>query len=151
MRKYLLAIVAIAALAFATTTNLAGEKKEAKAKCPVSGKDINKDASVEFNGGLVYFCCNNCPKAFEKDTLKYTGKANLQLVVTGQAKEVKCPFTGKDLNPETKISVAGVNVCFCCNNCKGKAEKAEGQMQIDLIFGDSKKFKKAFEIKKAEK
>jgi YHS domain-containing protein len=151
MKKYILAVVAVAALLFATTTgNLAGEKKEGKAKCPVSGKKIDKDNSVEFNGGKVYFCCDKCPKVFEKETKKFAAKANLQLVATGQAKEVKCPFTLKDLNPDTKITVAGVDVCFCCNMCMGKVVDAKEADQINMVFSN-KNFTKAFEVKKAEK
>jgi len=147
MTKYLLSFAAVAAFFMTTNSiNRAGEKKEFKAKCPVSGKDAKETSSVEHNGGKVYFCCDNCPKAFEKDTAKFAAKANHQLVATGQAKEVKCPFTGKDLNPDTKIDVSGVDVCFCCNNCMGKAEKAKGAAQIILIFEDGK-FKKGFEVK----
>jgi len=147
MTKYLLSFAAVAAFFLASSAvNNAGEKKEFKAKCPVSGKDAKETSSVEFNGGKVYFCCDNCPKAFEKDSAKFAAKANHQLAATGQAKEVKCPFTGKELNPDTKISVAGVDVCFCCNNCMGKAEKAKGVEQIQMIFGNTT-FKKGFEVK----
>jgi hypothetical protein len=65
------------------------------------------------------------------------------------AKQVKCPITGKDLNPATVIDVGGVKVAFCCNNCKGKVSKAEGDEQLNLVFGDDA-FKKGFEVKKAE-
>lgn len=42
--------------------------------CPVSGKPINPEASVEHDGKKVYFCCEGCPKAFEADPAKYTAK-----------------------------------------------------------------------------
>src|SRR5262249_28554091 len=121
MTRYLLAVVAIAALFVGTSAiNRADDKKEIKAKCPVSGKDAKETSSVEYKGAKVYFCCDNCPKKFEQDTKKFAAKANHQLVATGQAKQVKCPLQGKELNADTKITVAGVDVCFCCQMCQGK-------------------------------
>jgi hypothetical protein len=144
--KYLVALATVTALALALPTyNQAQEKKDIK--CPVAGKAINKDAFLMHNGGKVYFCCMNCPKAFEKDTAKFAAKANHQLLATGQAKEILCPFTGRELNPDTKIAVQGVAVCFCCNMCKGKAEGADAPRQIEMIFNDTA-FKKGFEVKK---
>lgn len=124
----------------------AEDKKDplAAAKCPVSGKDVKADKTVDYKGGKVYFCCENCPKAF--DAAKHGAKANHQLVVTGQAKQEKCPFTGGKLNPETKITVKGAAVCFCCNMCKGKAEKADDQ--VALIFSDAAFEKGGFKVSK---
>lgn len=42
--------------------------------CPVSGKAINVAKSVEFKGQKVYFCCDGCPKAFEKEPAKFEAK-----------------------------------------------------------------------------
>ena len=65
------------------------------AKCPVTGKAVKADDWVAFENGKVYFCCENCPAAFKKDSAKYAAKAHLQMVQTGQLKEVACPLTGK--------------------------------------------------------
>jgi YHS domain-containing protein len=127
----------------------AGEADGAKAVCPVSGKDIKKEHAVAYKGAEVYFCCPNCPKAFTANTAKFAAKANTQLVATGQAKEVKCPLTGRALNPATEVEVNGVKVAFCCNNCKGKVTKAAAAEQLELVFSD-KAFAKGFEVKKAE-
>jgi YHS domain-containing protein len=43
-------------------------------KCPVSGKDIDPEHVVEYKGEKVYFCCPNCPKAFEADPEKFLSK-----------------------------------------------------------------------------
>ena len=40
-----------------------------------------------------------------------------------------------------EFKVAGVKVSFCCNNCKGKAEKMTGNDQLVALIGD-KAFKK---------
>lgn len=112
-------------------------------KCPVSGKAVNPKATVEYNGGKVYFCCNNCPKAFKADTAKYAAKANHQLVQTKQLTQVACPITGKPTKAETAIEVGGVSVAFCCNNCKGKVNAATGDEQLELVFGENNKGFKA--------
>jgi hypothetical protein len=125
-------------------------KKEAELKCPVSGAKASKDHAVDHNGGKVYLCCDKCPKAFAADTAKFAAKANEQLVLSGQATQIKCPLTGGKLNPEAKLTVAGVEVKFCCNNCKGKAAAAKGDEQLALVLSDAA-FKKGFEIKKEEK
>ena len=69
-----------------------------KIKCVVSGKAINPDATAEYKGGHVYFCCEGCPGAFAKDTKKFAAKANHQLVATHQAKQIGCPMSGKEID-----------------------------------------------------
>ena len=46
----------------------------AQTKCPISGKPINAAQSVDYKGQKVFFCCDGCPAAFEKDPSKYTAK-----------------------------------------------------------------------------
>ena len=142
-RRSVAALVAVAVLASGLYAADAIDLKDIK--CVVAGsKPAKADNSVDYKEGKVYFCCQNCPKAFAKDTAKFAASANKQLVATKQYKEVKCPLSGQDLNPETAIEVAGVKVCFCCNNCKGKVEKAKGDEQLNLVFSDEA-FKKGFE------
>ena len=117
-------------------------------KCPISGKDVKEEHAVDFGGGKVYLCCGGCPDAFKKDTAKFTAKGNHQLLATGQAKQAKCPLSGGDLNKETEISIAGAKVQFCCNNCKGKAEKAQGDEQVNLVVGADAGKKGGFKVGK---
>ena len=144
--RFALAALLVAAVAVVGSLRAADAEKDPlkDAKCPVSGKAINKDAAVEFNGGKVYFCCENCPKAFKGDTAKFTSKANHQLVQTGQLVQTACPLSGKDVNPDASLEIEGVKVGFCCNNCKGKVDKADKDEKLKLAFGDtSKSFKPA--------
>jgi len=159
MSKHLVSVASIAvALMFACAAMSAEEKKEGGKKnkyelsCPVSGKAATKDHAAKYKEGEVYFCCDNCPKAFEKDTAKFAAKANAQLVGTRQYREVKCPLTGKPLNKETVVDVAGTKVSFCCNGCKGKVESAEGDKKLELVFSEAA-FEKGFKPvkKKGEK
>lgn len=138
-------IAAVAALAMVGTTFAFYDVKDAK--CPVSGAPVKEASFLAFNDAKVYFCCNNCPKAFEKDTAKYTAKANHQIILTGQATQVACPFSGGELDDDATVEIKGVTVKFCCENCQGKAKKAEGDEQINLVFGE-KAFEKGFKVKK---
>ncbi len=99
-----------------------------KAKCPVSGKDAKATSTADFQGGKVQFCCDNCPKAFKADEKKFAAKAALQMLGTGQLKQVGCPISGKPCNPEQSVSIDGVKVGFCCANCKGAVEKADDKV-----------------------
>ena len=130
-------------------TGIAADEKKAYLKCPVSCAAAKTDHALDYNGGKVYFCCENCPKAFSKDTAKFEAKANHQLFQTAQLKQVACQLTGKDINPDVNVEVASVKVGLCCNGCKGKVAKATGDEQIALVFKDtSKGFKPAKEEKK---
>ena len=70
------------------------------------------------------------------------------MAATGQAKLTKCVFTKRKLNTATVITVKGVKICFCCNNCKGKAVKAKDK--IALLFND-KQFANGYTIPKKKK
>ncbi len=137
-RLFLSALVVAALIA---VHSLRAEDKEPgkDVKCPVSGKAINPASFVEFNGGKVYLCCDGCPAAFKKDTAKYAAKANHQMAQTGQIVEKACPLSGKALNPETGLDIAGVTVKFCCNNCKGAVAKMTPDEQIAKVFTDVSK------------
>jgi YHS domain-containing protein len=139
-------IAMAAVVALFTTAVIADDPSLEGVKCVVNAKAPAKATNaVDYKGGKVYFCCQNCPKAFEKDTAKFAASANHQLVATGQAKQVKCPFSGGPAKEATAIDVNGVKVAFCCENCQGKAK--ESSEQVELIFND-KAFEKGFEVTK---
>jgi YHS domain-containing protein len=146
-------LIALAAVALVATASFAfaAAKKPADCACPISGQPAKADKSAEFDGGTVYFCCGNCQAAFKKDSSKHAAKAHLQMVATGELVQTGCPFSGRDVNASTVIAIGDAEVGFCCNNCKGKAEKAEGDDQVALVFGDiSKGFKTPAELEKAK-
>ncbi|HEX8913202.1 MAG TPA: hypothetical protein VF796_12655, partial [Humisphaera sp.] len=43
-------------------------------KCPVSGKDVDPTKTLVYEGKTIGFCCDMCPKQFEKDPKKFVGK-----------------------------------------------------------------------------
>lgn len=151
MSKSLL-VVALAAIVSLSFVDSRADDAETKLKpvCPVSGKACVKEHSLPYKETAeVYFCCPNCPGAFKADMKKFASKANLQLVATEQAKQVKCPLSGKGLDESKKTKVAGLEVQFCCANCLGAVTKAEGDEKLNLVLSDEA-FKKGFELKKAK-
>lgn len=140
------ALVAVMGLG-ATITMAEKEVSMEGVKClMVAKKDANAEKASKWKDGKVYFCCDGCLGKFEKldekGKEKLAAKANHQLVATKQYKQEVCPMSGGKLNDSTAIEVAGVKVAFCCNNCKGKAEKMEGDEQVAALFGEEA-FKKA--------
>jgi transcription elongation factor Elf1 len=112
--------VVIASLCFCLSAQAADELK-----CPVSGKPASKDHAAKYKDGQVFFCCDNCPKAFEENTKKFATKANMQLVESGQYKQTKCPLSGEAVDASTAVKVGDLSVSFCCDKCKAKFEAAK--------------------------
>ena len=138
MKTGFLATVVVG-LSVALVSMLGAAEKKIDCKCPVSAPPAKEASAVAYKGANVYFCCNNCPKKFAADTAKFASKANAQLLQTGQAVQVACPLSGKACNPDKTTEVAGVTVAFCCDGCKGKAEKADDALA--MLFGN---FDKAY-------
>ncbi len=115
-------------------------------KCLVMGEKANASAehAIAWREGMVYVCCEDCLAAFEKDPQAYATEANHQLVVTGQYEQKHCPFSGGELAEGSTLAVAGVEVGFCCEDCKNKvAAETETGAQAALVFGNEA-FEKAF-------
>lgn len=143
MKSLCLSLGLLAAFALSA---VAADPKLDGVKCLLNPKAGAKAAhAVDYKGGKVFFCCPNCPKSFSADSAKFATKANLQLVATGQAKQTACPISGQPVDDAHKLTVGGVEVGFCCPNCKGKAEKASPEEAAELVFGD-KPFEKAFKV-----
>ena len=134
----------------AGVTVWASEVKLDGIKCIVAPRAASAEKSAEYKDGNVYFCCGNCAGKFAEAPEKFTTKANMQLVATHQYEQKACPFSGGDLNPDTKIKVGDAEVSFCCKNCKGKVEAADEAEQLTMVFSD-KAFEKAGYVKVADK
>ncbi len=143
IRSILLCASSVALLAL--TVYAADEIKLEGVKCVVAPKNAAKAGTgVDYKGGQVFFCCMNCPKKFDAE--KNAVAANHQLVATKQAKQEKCPLTGKALNAEQKVTVNGAEVTFCCPNCKGKVEKASSEDQVKMLFSNEAFEKAGFKV-----
>jgi YHS domain-containing protein len=106
--------------------------------CPVTGHPIHPGAHAPWQGGTVYFCSQQCEAKFKENPGKYAVRANFQLAMSGQARQIACPFTGKPLNPSiATVAVGGLNVGFCCRACQQTAARADEETRLDLIFGNA--------------
>ncbi|MFO0817444.1 MAG: hypothetical protein U1A77_05855 [Pirellulales bacterium] len=135
--------VALAVSAFAADLKLDG------VKCLVAGSQPAKAANAsDYKGGKVFFCCGNCKKKFDDAPAALSVKANHQLVLTGQAKQAKCPLSGGPCKEDKVVEVGGAKVFFCCDNCKGKVASAKGDEQAALVFSDAAFEKGGFKVAK---
>lgn len=90
--------------------------KRVQVACPVSGKPVSKDASVDHHGTKIWFCCKDCIAPFEKDPAKYADK-----MVSCFTLQRKCPVGNEDINPASFVTLKdGHKVYFCCDKCKAK-------------------------------
>lgn len=128
----------LAAKGFSAAEEESGDKKF-ECTCPVSGKPAIESSFIEQkDGSKVYFCCENCPKAFKANPKKFDLKVHRQLLETGQIVQVACPFTGKPVNEEATAEVGQADVAFCCKNCLGKFEKAaDDDAKLKLVFSNA--------------
>ena len=136
----------IAAVAIVVTANLVADEDKLDLDgitCPVSNKAVNEEVTADYLAGHIYLCCPGCVGPFEKDSAKFSTKANMQLAATKQVKQVGCPISGRDVDNAVTSEVGGVTVGYCCKGCQGKVKKAEGDDQLALVFSN-KAFKKGF-------
>jgi YHS domain-containing protein len=110
--------------------------KEFAATCPVSNKPAIESSVIERKDGTkIYFCCENCPKAFKADPKKFRMQVNRQLLETGQLVQVACPITGKPENEEVSVEMGEAKVGLCCKNCLAKVNDASDEEKLKLVFG----------------
>lgn len=121
--------------------------RDSKTCCPSGycpGK-VHKRLSVKHNGGTVMFCCRKCKAKYMKSPKKFATNANFQLVLTRQAKQIKCPMSGNDCDKSVSLKIANVKVFFSCKNCRAKVAALKGNAQLEAVFGQAT-FGKAFRV-----
>lgn len=115
--------------------------EDVKATCPMTGAPAKMSKSTSFGAGKVYFCCDNCLKKF----VGMKAKFNHQMFMTQQVKQTSCPMSGKPVKEGTEVAIAGAKVGFCCNNCKGAAEKMASDKEAAVVaLFSGKKFTTGF-------
>jgi len=55
-------------------TAAAAYQSPEQTECPITGGPINKDIFTVYKDKKVYFCCEGCKRAFEKNPAKYIDK-----------------------------------------------------------------------------
>jgi YHS domain-containing protein len=147
LRGLVLAILGGVLLATAWSAAPGAPDEKPAVTCPVAGRPINEATSADYREAKVYFCCKGCLAKFQADTDKFATKANHQLVLTKQAKQTACPISGRATRADETLTVANVNVAFCCDGCPKKVTEAAEPQQLELVFG-SKGFDKGFAVGK---
>jgi YHS domain-containing protein len=130
-----LAVVLIASSGVLVADDAKSEKKEFAATCPVSGHPADEASVKTIEKDLkVYFCCDKCPGAFEKDPAKFDLQVRRQLLETGQMVQVGCPISGGPVNEKTLVEVGEAKAGFCCEKCLAKYEKASDDEKLAILF-----------------
>jgi YHS domain-containing protein len=91
-----LTIVPPPAAPAAKAVAVTGELKPGKPvnlKCPVSGKDVNPQFTLQVDGKTVGFCCNMCPDQFKKEPAKFA--ANIKADAPGAPAPTASAESGK--------------------------------------------------------
>ena len=106
-------------------------------KCVVDGNlQCNIQHAVEYGQGKVFFSSQAAAKRFQvgvvnklkagqKPQRSLLLKANHQLALTDQVKQQRCPVTGKPIEKEHRLLIAGVSVFFHDLAAKEKIQSAE--------------------------
>lgn len=105
--------------------------------CPVTGKAINKEVYVDYQGQRVYFCCPACPDKFRKDPEKYFAQFEKEGIELENIQKA-CPVSGEKLDDHGEPSVIhykGRTVKFCCPACE-KPFKAEPEKYLKQMPGE---------------
>ncbi|MGF1578939.1 MAG: hypothetical protein ACFCD0_06210 [Gemmataceae bacterium] len=121
--------------------------RDSKTCCPSAycPRKSRNNLSVKHNGGTILFCCPKCKGQYAKSPKKFETNANFQLVLTKQAKQIKCPMSGNDCDKSVSLKIANVTVFFSCTNCRAKVAALKGNAQIEAVFGPTT-FTKAFRV-----
>lgn len=87
--------------------------------CPVDGKPISKEQSIEKDGQKTYFCSEKCMTEYKADPAKFKGK--LMACYTYQT---RCPVTGEEIDPTASAELPdGNRVYYCCMACDPAVRK----------------------------
>ncbi|MCI0348098.1 MAG: YHS domain-containing protein, partial [Acidobacteriales bacterium] len=85
--------------------------------CPVTGRPVNKEVTVELENAKVNFCCKNCLAKYEKADDEGKLKIVFANLEKGFTRQVMCPVSGKPINPGASVEYEGKKVYFCCPGC----------------------------------
>jgi YHS domain-containing protein len=135
--SWFLGLVAFFATFASVSIALEDKVDVSKLKCLMNPDSAAKeDKTSDWKDGKVYFCCGNCLKKFDANKKDFAAKANHQLIASKQVEQKACPFSGGAVNKDTAIEFKGASIAFCCNNCKGKAEKMSDDDKVKDLFGE---------------
>jgi len=130
-------VLALAGLSYSAEQKAAKPEVKPQTACPVSGKPINKDVFVDYQGQRIYFCCPACPAEFRKDPEKYFAKFEKEGIELENVQK-SCPVSGETLGEHGEPAVIhykGRTVKFCCPACE-RTFRAEPEKYLDQMPGE---------------
>ena len=80
------ALAAVLLLALPSTST-ADDGPKKTLLCPVDGQPAQESFVAEHRGAKVFFCSEHCAEEFAKGPAAFSIKANLQLALSGQARQ----------------------------------------------------------------
>jgi YHS domain-containing protein len=132
LQTALLFLPALAALPLLNLARPIAADEPQKAKCLVTGKEIEitaKTPRVYIQGKPSYFCCENCPKTFQKTPEKFVKPSG------------NCPIFGTQLTtlkPELRLVINNGLWYVCCPGCVDGVAKQPSKLKeplIDVVSG----------------
>jgi YHS domain-containing protein len=143
MYKNLVAGLAAAVVALGVAVALSADGPSAKPQttCPVSGKPIDRDIHVDYQGQRIYFCCAKCPAEFRKDPEKYFAAFEKEGVGLENI-QTTCPVSGEklgeaDMGKPVSLQYKGRTVLFCCTMCVKKFQ-ADPAKYLAVLPGEQR-------------
>lgn len=116
----------------ATELNLAGVKCLMK-----PAEDVSADYAIEFNGGSLFLCCQQCRNEFDRTVPEQVCAANRQLVRTGQFAQTACPFSGRPVLDGATTKIGDLEIGFCNLGCRDKVrDAADDGARTGMVFGE---------------
>ena len=87
--------------------------------CPISGRPLNKDATIALGKTKAAFCCENCLGKAEAAPAKELAALVFKDFDKGFTLQTKCPVSGKPIVAAQVVKHNKKNVYFCCPGCPG--------------------------------
>jgi YHS domain-containing protein len=86
-------------------------------KCPVTGKAVDKNQSVEVDGQRVYTCCKNCVPKVKAD---FKGMVAIAYKDAKKIDNKTCPVSGHPIAGDKVKAMTwqGHTLSLCCGDCE---------------------------------
>lgn len=105
------------------------------AVCPVAGLPVRPAYNLPLYEGWVAFSSEGARKEFEKHRSDHLEEAHSQLVLTGQYRQVRCPQSGRSIQPWSFVAVNGLDVYFADDASRRKFLDSDDEDRANQVLG----------------
>lgn len=114
-----------------------------RAQCPVTGGPVDSSVYLTEQGGRVFFATKDAVSEYRRNRRDFADLAAVQLVVTSQAEQFRCPATRREFSRDFSLMIEGVEVYFASEEARQKfAEHSEDERRAKVF--DPAVFRKSF-------